>query len=334
MASIIKHGKGYRAQVYVQGTRDSSVFRTKREAENWAAARETEIRAESKKTTGEKFTLWDALRKYGEEISPTHRGMRWEQIRLNSFKNDLPVDKPIGHITTDLIGQWRDARLKLVSPGTVLREIGLLSAVFEAARRDWKWIDDNPIHDVRKPRAPDHRDVLITRKQIKTMLITIGYSPRGRITTVSQSVAVAFLLALRTGMRAGEICGLTWERVKSTHCILTVTKTKPRNVPLTKKSTRLLDKMRGYDQTVVFALSPQTLDALFRKYRARANLSGFTFHDSRHTAATWIAARMNSSGIPAQQAVMDMCKIFGWSNVSQALTYYNPKIEDIARRIS
>jgi integrase len=62
----------------------------------------------------------------------------------------------------------------------------------------------------------------------------------------------------------------------------------------------------------VFGLSPQTLDALFRKYRALAGLSGFTFHDARHTAATWMAQKLN---------VLDLCKVFGWSNTSpRALT--------------
>ncbi len=336
MASITKYPKGYRVQININGTRDSGTFRTKREAEAWGAQRETEIRANANKTPGEKHTLGEALGKYGEEISTTHRGVRWEQIRIAAFlrDRDLPMDAPIGTLTTERIGEWRDARLRTVSPGTVLREIGLLSAVLETARREWRWIEKNPIKDVRKPRAPDHRDVIITRSQVRTIIRAMGYKTKGKIETVSQSVAVSFLLALRTGMRAGELCKLTWDDLRNGYCILKVTKTKPRNVPLTPKALRLIQRMRGYDQASVFGLKPQTLDALFRKYRERAGLSGFTFHDSRHTAATWIAARMGSSGVPAQQAVMDLCKMFGWSNMSQALTYYNPKAEDIAKRIS
>ena len=37
MASITKAKNGYRAQVYVRGTRASAVCRTKREAEAWSA---------------------------------------------------------------------------------------------------------------------------------------------------------------------------------------------------------------------------------------------------------------------------------------------------------
>lgn len=42
---------------------------------------------------------------------------------------------------------------------------------------------------------------------------------------------------------------------------------------------------------------------------------------------------MKSNGLPAQQALLDLCKMFGWSNINQALTYYNPSAADIARRI-
>jgi hypothetical protein len=43
---------------------------------------------------------------------------------------------------------------------------------------------------------------------------------------------------------------------------------------------------------------------------------------------------MKSSGIPAQQAVFDLCKMFGWGKVDQALRYYNPTAAEIALRIS
>lgn len=72
-------------------------------------------------------------------------------------------------------------------------------------------------------------------------------------------------------------------------------------------------------------MSAQSLDANFRKYRARAGLSGFTFHDTRHTAATMLSHKVD---------VLTLCKIFGWSNTSQALTYYNPTASDIARRLN
>lgn len=48
------------------------------------------------------------------------------------------------------------------------------------------------------------------------------------------------------------------------------------------------------------------------------------FHDARHTAATRIARRLD---------VLDLCKMFGWSNPRQAMAYYNPTAGEIASRL-
>lgn len=325
MASITKTSLGYRAQVYVKGTRDSQTFRTKREAESWAASRETELRNGEKLPTKEKYSLTDALERYSKEISPTKRGSRWEQIRILAFIAHPVLDskRTIGTFTPDVLGKWRDDRLIHVSKATVLREISLLSAVFEKARQEWRWIKENPVHDMTKPSKADHREVTIKPWQIKAVLRALGYSTK-KVETISQSVAVCFLVALRTGMRATEITSLTWANVKKDYVILPVTKTKPRHVPLTPKAYRVILKMKGTHKENVFVLSPGTRDALFRRARIDAGLSGFTFHDARHTAATWLAPRMD---------ILDLCKMFGWSNPAQAMVYYNPTASQIAARI-
>lgn len=331
MASISKVANGYRAQVYVAGRRASAVRATRREAEAWAARVEVELRSQKDSPPGSRTTLGEMLRRYANEVSVSKRGARWELLRIEAFlfSPDLPVHSPASTVTPEQIAAWRDARLKQVQPGSVLRELGLLSAVFEHARKEWRLVAASPVRDVRRPSAPDHREVVITRGQICAMLRTMGFRWRRRPDSVSQASAVAMLLALRTGMRAGEICGLTWSRVFPDYC-LTPHKTgrtaeSLRAVPLYPKARALIEQMRGWDDVLVFGIGSQTLDALFRKYRKRAGLSGFTFHDTRHTAATWLAQRLD---------VLDLCKMFGWRDTKQALTYYNPSAGDIARRIS
>lgn len=325
MASITSYGRGYRAQVYVRGVRDSKTFRTRREADAWAAARETEIRAGAEKRPSAKFTLADGLRKYSQEVSPSKRGCRWEQIRIAAIieQHRIPTDLPIGEVGADHLAAWRDDRLRCVSAGTVLREIAILSAFFELARREWKWIDANPIEDLKKPRTPDHRDTIIRWGQIRRMLRAMSWAP-GPCKSATQAAGRAFMLALLTGMRAGELCSLAWVQVGDNSCHLPVTKTKRRTVPLEWRARKLIDSMRGWDSATVFGISAQTLDAIFRRCRARAGLSGFTFHDARHTAATRIARRLD---------VLDLCKMFGWSNPRQAMAYYNPTAGEIASRL-
>ncbi len=97
-----------------------------------------------------------------------------------------------------------------------------------------------------------------------------------------------------------------------------------RIVPLSKSAVRNVESMRGYDYEFVFGIGEGTLDVIFRRCRERAGLSGFTFHDSRHTAATRIAQKLH---------LLDLCKMFGWSDPKRAMTYYNPTAEQIAVRL-
>lgn len=63
MGSIVRHGDGWRAHIYVKGQRDSKTFRSKRQAESWAAEREEEIGAGGSETTFSKAAEdWLALK--------------------------------------------------------------------------------------------------------------------------------------------------------------------------------------------------------------------------------------------------------------------------------
>lgn len=328
MATPKKTAAGtWRIQIEVKGTREAETWPTRREASEWAARRTVELRALGTGKGGTIKTLGDAFKRYAEEVAPLHRGERWETVRLASYlkpESKLPVKKKLADLTTADLAKWRDARLQVVARGTVLRDMGLVSAVLEQARLEWEWISVNPLKNVRRPANPDHRDVLITGPQIRRMLRALGY--KREVRGVMQSVAMCFLLALTTGMRAGEICGLTWDNVREDHVRLPMTKNgRGRDVPLSKTARQIIELMRGYDQVLVFGIKVQSLDALFRKARERAGLSGFTFHDSRHTAATRIA--------PTLENVLDLCLMFGWTKTDQALTYYNEKPGRIARRL-
>jgi len=69
-----------------------------------------------------------------------------------------------------------------------------------------------------------------------------------------------------------------------------------------------------------------SIDTHFRNAKGRAGLSGFTFHDSRHTAATWI-------GRSGKLQLVELCRMFGWSNPRMAMVYFNATAEDMANRL-
>jgi integrase len=320
-----------RVQLEVRGQRASETLPTMREARAWAHAKTAELEAQVQGLHGKGKTLQDAFRRFAEEEAPKRRGEDKEIIRLAAFQkleHGLPLAKPFADITDDDIRAWRDRRLKMTKAGSVLRDMTLLSAVFEVARKEWKWIRNNPVREVKKPPQPAHRTRVISGPEIRNVLRALGYERCGPVRTVSQSVAVCFLLALATGMRAKELCTLRWQDIREAYGTAHNVKAREagvsRDVPFSPVARRLVARMDGWDAETVFGVTPSTLDALFRRARKRAGYHDFVFHDSRHTAATRIARRLD---------VLDLCKMFGWKRTDQALTYYNPKAKDIAARL-
>lgn len=334
MASIQKTPTGWRVQLDVLGERDSGTFKTKREAQQWAARRDAELR-QGAGSLGSRKTLLDALRRYADEVSPQRRGERWELLRLAAFERSavLPVHLPLARVQVEHIAAWRDARLGQVGAGSVLREFALLSAVFEQARREWRWIDANPLKLARKPRKPAHRARLLTWREIRRMLRQMDHrvvsSRAAGPRTITQGCALCLVAALRTGMRAGELTGLTWPQVRVDHVALAAGTTKSgdaRDVPLSLKARRVFERARGLDGVRVFGVGAGSLDQIFRRARTRAGLAGFTFHDARHTAATWI-------GMGGRLSLIQMCKMFGWADPKHALVYFNPAVSELAREL-
>lgn len=125
MASIQPVKSGYRVQVAVKGVRDSATFDTRAEAKAWGEKREKEIR-ENIKNPAKAYTFGKLLAKYAEEVSPTKRGTRWEQIRIEAMRRDPVADVQLEELSARHIAGWRDRRLKTVSGSTVCREMNIL----------------------------------------------------------------------------------------------------------------------------------------------------------------------------------------------------------------
>jgi len=320
----------WRVQIEVRGMRDAATLPTKRAAVEWAAQRKTQLLAEGSGKVGEHKTLADAMERYAREVSPTKRGETFEVRRMQAFlhQTDFPAQLFLSDLGPQHLAAWRDARLAVTQAGTVLRDMVLLAHVLEIARREWRWIASNPIRDVRKPSSPPHRERVIAHWEVRRMLRVMGWSTHSIPSCQTHAIAWCFVLALQTGMRLGELCGLRWEDMRADHVLLHASGTKngkARAVPLTHTAQRSIAAMRGFDTVRVFGVCASSLGPAFGRMRTKAGLAGFTFHDARHTAATRLAPVLD---------VLTLCKMFGWSNTTRALTYYNPTASQIAARLN
>jgi integrase len=249
MASFRKRGQTWRAELYVDGQRDSRTFRTKAEAVAWANMREAEL-------TGKALpdhTLHDALRRYAREVAPTHKGERWEIVRCRKMEGHRIAGKRLAALTAADLSAWRDERLRDVSGASVRREMTLLRSVLEVARREWGWLRVNPLGDVKRPASPASRKRRISQDEIERITLALGYDG-GVPQNASQRVALAFLFAIETAMRSGEIVGLRWQDLGDKLARLPMTKNgDAREVPLNAEAREIIDLLPR-DSELVFNL--------------------------------------------------------------------------------
>lgn len=328
MASFKKDGVVWRVQVCIKGVRDSGTFATKAQAQAWAAMRETEIRAQKESGIVVGKTCRDAFERYEKEVSRTKRGFRWEALRLSAMADTVVGvtifgDLKLSELTSDFLGQWRDLRLKTVKGSTVNRDLNLLSHVFTTAQREWGWIATSPTTDVRRPKNPIPRDRRISGDEIDRLCLALGFGEEP-VRTKSQAIAVAFLFAIETAMRAGEICALMPEHItgRVAHLPMTKNGTK-RDVPLSKRALELLSFLPiPDDNRPLFNLTTASLDALFRKARGTTLIEGMTFHDTRHEAITRLAKKLN---------VLELARMVGHRDLRMLQIYYNETADQLAQ---
>jgi hypothetical protein len=77
-------------------------------------------------------------------------------LEKHAHSRDCYTQKPLldffggmmlSQITTPLVAEYQDERLREVKETTVYQELSLLRRMFNVARKRWKWVKDNPVSD-------------------------------------------------------------------------------------------------------------------------------------------------------------------------------------------
>lgn len=326
MGSIRKRGKKYRAEVRRKGFYRSQEFRTKAGAEAWVVGVEGEYLAGSRGDSHQ-ISLAAALDRYSRDVSPGKRGYRWEVVRLIKIRRDFgsSAHLPISEIRAQDIATWRDKRLTQVLPASVHREWNLLRSVFSVARREWGWIKDNPMRDVSRPTPGKPRRRRVTEAEMQAIYRASGMS-HDRPTIHAHRIAIAFELAIETGMRAGEIRTLEPDQINLAKGVVSLTKTKngdDRDVPLSTRARALLELLRRPEGPLL-PMSAGVMDSTFRRLRRKARIDDLHFHDSRAEAATRLSRIVDA---------LTLARILGHRNLKSLMVYYRESAEDIAKRL-
>jgi len=322
MATIRKlKNKKFLAEVRKQRQYKSKTFTTKVQAMAWAAETEQNL---SSDTLVQGKSLGDILERYREEISPHKKSWRNERNRLNKFIRHSLAIIPLADIKQIHFDEWITEELKRIKSSSVNRDLNLLSSVFEQGKR-WNWTDTNPIAKIKRPKNPEPRDHRISKEEIKRILKSLIFDGK-TVAELRHEIAVAFLFALETAMRQGEIWGLAWEDVYLDRRFVRLHDTKngtKRDVALSTEAVRLLNFL-DTDTDKVFTTNQQSSATIFRRCLKLAGIKALTFHDTRHEALTRLARKLD---------VLDLARMVGHRDPRSLMIYYNATAEEIAGRL-
>ncbi len=321
-AGIVRHRTITRDQV------TGEPFRTP------AAAHRARLRHQARIAAGQRPRSRETTGSYARAWLKTRRDLKPASLRVYRYAVEQVVaglgEIPVADLRPSDVRRFLDA---LIQRGLAPRSICLIHAVLkmllDAAVTD-ELIARNPAQRVHRPGVTKHEVVVWQPDEIRKFLAVADAHP----------YAALWRLAIETGMRIGELRGLSWRDIDVAAGQLTVRRTatvddrgRPilgdspkspagrRTLPLSPRVVALLAARRANaTSTLVFPgrsgglLRRDTLGRWFRALVAEAGIRPIRLHDLRHTAATLLLLQ----GVPAHV----VAAVLGHSNPSVTLGVY------------
>jgi integrase len=376
MPTIRKRGHyQWEAQVRRRGyPAQSKTFNTKAEAEAWASMIESEMSRGVwvSRSEAEATTLYEALKRYEEEISLSKKGAAQEMSVLKTCKAVDLAKRPLATIRSVDVAKLRDEWLKDYKPATVLRRLAVLSHVFSIARKEWGMESlSNPIELIRKPQANNARTrrIAVNAAPVSTVSGDKSELHRGaedgeleRVANASGSALLPSIiwLAVETAMRRGEIVSLLWVNVDLNRRVVHLPSTKngeARDVPLSSRAVAVLQTLkdardRAKDDTSeddendagrVFEIRSDAVTRAFERAVARARK---LYVDESKAIKQRLDYKFltdlrfhdlrheATSRLASIFPMHELTKITGHKDPRMLMRYYHPRAEDLAKRLS
>lgn len=288
MASLIKHRSG--VFYIIESIAGKRVWRSLHTRNRTEAFRSFLSESKSHVKKPKSLSLTDAQDQYKDYVR-TNFAERTVSVYENVFIifNRFVGDVELSEITTHDIDLYKAHRIKEVSPSTVNHDLRSLKAFFNRLLV-WKLIESNPCTGTKGIRIVDTiRPYLSKEDLLKVLKHTKGTQLHDII-----------LLAAMTGLRRGELLGLTWQDVDLKQGTLLVHSTighqtkggKIRLVPLNTAVRDLLENMPK-TEGVIFTgerggwKKGDFVAKCFKKACKDCELdSKLHFHSLRHTFAS------------------------------------------------
>jgi integrase len=274
--SVWKHRNSYRFRVMRQGRVIAGVARTFAQAKELEAKAITDLHCE-RVGRPPKHTLEEAILKYVQ--SPEFTDLRSRRSLESHLRACVPfVERRLLTQAVEVAEEMKRAmRAQGLKPATINRRLQILRRVCNLAYKRWGWLD-RPVGD-RIALLPENnqRQIYLTEAEAASLIAAVS-DPRAR---------AAVTIAVYTGLRAGEIFGLTRDDIKADVIVLAPSDIKfikgnrPKVIPILPQARWALD-------LVPLPITYRVTMEYFWEARRAIGRPELHFHDLRHTLASWL----------------------------------------------
>lgn len=323
MATITKRNGRWQARVRRKGfPTQTKTFASKASAQRWV--RHTEVQIETHGLTTDRPdypSFAQAVSRYKEEVSRFKKSFDVEKYRLNRLAQLPWARHSISKIDGSHMAKLRLERLQEVSAATVRKELYLISAIYETARREWGFPNlKNPVGDIRIPSGANPK-----RSRIKsdTLALLLEAASKSRHRYLPHIIT----LALETGMRRGEILSLKWGQYFPEMRVLELSDTKNghgRFVPLSDTAMVAISKGAKQNERI-FPMTGNAVRLAWERLLRANYIEGLRFHDLRHEAIS----RMFDTGM----TVPEVASISGHRTVSMLFRYAHADLDSVRTKL-
>ena len=336
-----KNGTVYREKIYVEGKQIAKIFKRKSDAIAWKVKMLSMRNAEELNLKHFEDVPFDAFAKkwLKEKVLNYRSASTYENYESYLRRHFIPHFGGLGlnkiqiqHIHSYVIS-LKEKGHNPTGTNLILR---CLRTLFNAAV-DEDFLQTNPMRRFKNLKEDLREEIYMSKMEIVQFLRANAIDP----------LYPLYIVALNSGMRRGELCGLRWDRINFPHSQIEVGSTrdkrghrattksgKRRTVPMNDQVKSLLKDLflkRSSDYVFVdesvHPVDPHHLYRDFAKAQQRAGLQRhYRFHDLRHTFASHFM--MNGGNL------YDLQKILGHSQIEMTMRYAHLSPDHLAQAIN
>ena len=292
---------------YPNGSRFRKRFRRERAALRVWAAEQSKIEDGTwDERAPRNVTLGEALRQYREYSSVQHRSHdSYIDPSLTLWEAHLGAQTHLAKIGPKPIEDFKLQRAQKVARSTTDKDLAILKAFF-----NWcighQLAVSNPVRRVKLFHEDNSRLRYLTPEEYERLIAAArSLNARTSVSTPSPYLEEKIVLAAHTGLRRGSLFNLRWDQIDFANSVMRIPRTKtgrPLSLPLNVTAKTTLQKLlaaRAPDGAYVFphksgpnAGEPvQDIKNGFHAALEMAEIENFTWHDLRHTFASWLMMR-------------------------------------------